>query len=398
LDGTPFGRYQLVELLGRGGMGEVWRAFDTATGRVVALKVLPAHLADDEMYQQRFRREARAAAGLSEPHVVPIHDFGEIDGRLYVNMRLIEGQDLQALLDDGPLEPARAVGIVEQIASALHAAHRIGLIHRDVKPSNIFITEDDFAYLIDFGLARTTEETRLTDTGVTVGSWAYVAPERFRKGDTGDARADVYALTCVLHQSLTGHPPFRGESLAQLVTAHMFEPPPKPSQLRGGVPADMDQVIAIGMAKESDHRYATTKDLARAARAARTTQPLATEPYRHRTPRPRPRAEPVQLALRYAARSDRGLEREVNEDSVYAGARLLAVADGIGGPRGGDMASQLVVGALAALDDAEPDEDILGKFDAAIRTGKIAIATVARANPEYARMGTTLTAIFFAGN
>jgi serine/threonine-protein kinase len=127
VEGTPFGRYQLVELLGRGGMGEVWRAFDTAIDRVVALKVLPANFADDAMFQERFRREARAAAGLDEPHVVPIYDFGEIEGRLFVTMRLIHGRDLQAVLAEGPLPPARAVGIIEQIASALHAAHRVGL-------------------------------------------------------------------------------------------------------------------------------------------------------------------------------------------------------------------------------------------------------------------------------
>jgi serine/threonine protein kinase len=149
MDGTPFGRYRLIELLGRGGMGEVWQAFDTVTERTVAIKVLPIHLADDNAFQQRFRREAKAAAGLDEPHVVPIFDFGEIEGRLYVAMRLIQGQDLQDLLSEGPLQPAYAVRIIEQIASALHAAHQIGLVHRDVKPSNILITRDDFAYLIE---------------------------------------------------------------------------------------------------------------------------------------------------------------------------------------------------------------------------------------------------------
>ncbi len=153
-DGTPFGRYRLLDLLGRGGMGEVWRAFDTATERIVALKVLPTQLADDATYQERFRREARSAAGIDEPHVVPIHDFGEIDGRLFVTMRLIKGQDLHTIIKDGRLDSARAVGIIDQVASALHAAHQVGLVHRDVKPSNVLVTEDDFAYLIDFGIAR----------------------------------------------------------------------------------------------------------------------------------------------------------------------------------------------------------------------------------------------------
>src|SRR6202022_1852435 len=154
VDGTPFGRYRLIELLGRGGMGEVWRAYDTATERVVAVKLLPPNFADDPVFQERFRREAKAAAGLDEPHVVPIHDYGEIDGRLYVTMRLIKGRDLQTILADGPLEPARAVSIIEQVAQAVQAAHKIGLVHRDVKPSNILLDENGFAYLIDFGIAH----------------------------------------------------------------------------------------------------------------------------------------------------------------------------------------------------------------------------------------------------
>jgi serine/threonine-protein kinase len=270
MDATSFGRYRLVELLGRGGMGEVWRAYDTTIDRVVALKLLPAIFADDRVFQERFRREARAAAGLDEPHVVPIFDFGEIDGRLYVTMRLIKGRDLQVLLDDGPLSPARTVGIIEQIASALHAAHEVGLVHRDIKPSNILVAHDDFAYLIDFGIARAAGETGLTSTGATVGTWAYMAPERFQTGKA-DARVDIYALTCVLYQALTGQLPFPGESLEQVAVAHMLQPPPQPSQLGTGVTVAMDDVIATGMAKEPEQRYATTKDLAHAARAAQTT-------------------------------------------------------------------------------------------------------------------------------
>ena len=271
MEGTPFGRYRLVELLGRGGMGEVWRAFDTATERVVALKVLPAHLADDPLFQQRFRREARAAAGLNDPHVVPIHDFGEIEGRLYVSMRLIDGSDLDSLLNRHPLEPDRAVGIIEQVGYALHAAHRIGLVHRDVKPSNILVGEDDFAYLIDFGIARAAGETGLTGTGATVGTWAYMAPERFKTG-AADARADVYSLACVLHECLTGSQPYPGGSLEQQMHAHLYLDPPRPSEQRAAIPTGLDDVVARGMAKEPDRRFATTRDLADAARAALGTK------------------------------------------------------------------------------------------------------------------------------
>ncbi|WAC93563.1 serine/threonine-protein kinase [Mycobacterium sp. Aquia_213] len=270
MDGTPFGRYRLTELLGRGGMGEVWRAYDPEMNRVVALKVLVPSFANDQAFQERFRREARSAARLDEPHVVPIYDFGEVDGRLYVTMRLIRGRDLRDLLNDGPLPPARAVGIIEQIASALHAAHEIGLVHRDVKPSNILVAEDDFAYLIDFGIARAAGESSMTVTGATMGTAAYMSPERLNAGHA-DARADIYALACVLHEALTGQRPYPGESLEQQLVGHLTSPPPRPSALQPGVPEAMDAVVATGMAKDPDQRYATAKDLAHAARAALTT-------------------------------------------------------------------------------------------------------------------------------
>jgi serine/threonine-protein kinase len=194
-------------MLGEGGMGQVFRAFDTSTNRVVALKVLPSHLAEDRQFRQRFQREANVAAGLTDPHIVPIHGFGEIDGRLYVDMRLVEGRDLQSLLAEGPVEPAPSVAIIEQVAAALDAAHRAGLVHRDVKPSNILVTDHDFVYLIDFGIAFAAEQTALTGSGNVIGTWPYMAPERFGSGQV-DARSDIYALACVLHECLTGIRPF----------------------------------------------------------------------------------------------------------------------------------------------------------------------------------------------
>src|ERR1700712_1512437 len=248
-------------------MGEVWKAYDTSMNRVVALKVLPPAFADDEQYQMRFRREAHMAAGLDEPHVVPIHDSGEIDGRLYVTMRLTDGKTVNELLANGPLAPQRAVSIIEQIAAALNAAHKVGLVPRDVKPSNILVTDDDFAYLIDFGIARAAGATKLTGTGATIGTVAYMAPERFST-DTVDARADTYALACVLCECLTGIQPFPGESVERQLAGHLTMPPPQPSTMQPGVPPQLDQVIAKGMAKNPDDRYATTKDFAVAARAA----------------------------------------------------------------------------------------------------------------------------------
>jgi serine/threonine protein kinase len=284
LEGKPFGRYRLVELLGRGGMGEVWRAHDTRTDRIVAIKVLPPQFSDDPTFQERFRREAHGAARLDHPNVIPIHDYGEIDGHLYVDMRLIRGRDLQALIADGALQPGRAVRIIEQVAKALHAAHKVGLVHRDVKPSNILVDDEDFAYLIDFGIARATDDTRLTGTGNAIGTFQYMAPERMG-GHPDDARADIYALACVLYECLTGQPPFPGTNMGSLVAAHLHTPPPQPSMAKADVPQQLDEVIATGMAKEPDQRYATTVELAVAAHDAVTTS--------IERPSPKPMTEPI---------------------------------------------------------------------------------------------------------
>jgi serine/threonine kinase PknH len=267
--GTQFGPYRLRRLIGAGGFGEVYEAEDTVKDRVVALKLLPEALSRDDVFRKRLQREAHAAGRLAEPHVVPIHDYGEIDGLLYVDMRLIDGVDLHCLLSDGPLTPARAVAIVRQVAAALDAAHRAGVMHRDVKPENILITRDDFACLVDFGLATATSDERLTQMGTMVGTFSYMAPERFRNKEMTNS-SDIYSLACVLHECLTGSRPYKADSLSSMITAHLTAPVPRPSQVRPGVPIGLDQVIARGMAKQPEDRYPTAGDLAAAAHDALT--------------------------------------------------------------------------------------------------------------------------------
>ena len=268
MDSTPFGHYQLQKLIGRGGMGEVYQAYDSDTDRIVALKVLPPHLAQDATFQERFRRESHAAAGVSNPHVVPIHGYGEIDGRLYLDMRLIEGRNLGAMLTKTgkALDPAFVVGMVGQVAEALDGAHAAGLIHRDVKPSNILIADNDFVYLIDFGLARTAGDSGMTTAGSTLGTLAYMAPERFDGGKV-DPRSDIYALACVLYECLTGERPYPADSLEQQIAGHMVSPSPRASDKDPRLAA-FDEVIAKGMAKKPSKRYQSAGALAVAAKEA----------------------------------------------------------------------------------------------------------------------------------
>jgi serine/threonine protein kinase len=278
VDQEQFGDYRLEAMLGRGGMGEVYRAYDTRHDRVVALKVLSSELAADRSYRERFRREAHLCARLNEPHIVPIHRYGEIDGRLFLDMRLVPGRDLAQVLEaEGTLPPQRAVSIVGQVARALDAAHADGLVHRDVKPSNIRLTEedDDFAYLLDFGIARSLTDAdgpALTMTGAALGSVDYMAPERFLEQPL-DERVDVYSLACVLYECLTGRRPFVGDGLATLMYAHLRVDAPAPSTVQRAVPRSLDDVVKKGLAKDPDERYATAGALASAARKAMNAPP-----------------------------------------------------------------------------------------------------------------------------
>ncbi|HSS23407.1 MAG TPA: serine/threonine-protein kinase [Mycobacterium sp.] len=286
--GTQFGPYELRSLIGVGGMGEVYRAHDTIKGRMVAVKVLRTEMAADPSFQERFRRESQMAARLQEPHVIPVHDFGDIGGVLFIDMRLVNGGSLKDLLHaQGALEPARAASITAQVAAALDAAHAEGLVHRDVKPENVLLTHDDFAYLVDFGIAHAGGDGSVTASGALIGSCAYMAPERFNGGSVGP-QADVYSLACVLYECLTGRPPFERDELPQLMSAHMFSPPPRPSIMRRGVGRAFDEVIARGMAKQPEARFSSAGELARAATAAASTAHAPAPVAVHPRPSPSP--------------------------------------------------------------------------------------------------------------
>jgi YVTN family beta-propeller protein len=264
------GNYRLETLLGVGGMGEVYKAYDTLRDRYVALKLLPQVFSGDRDYLKRFQRESNVAARLRDPHVIPIHDFGEIDGQLFIDMRLVDGVDIAALLDrHGRIAPQRAVYLISQVAEALDAAHADHLVHRDIKPSNILVTSSDFVYVVDFGIARSVggRQTPLTHTGAYIGTLDYMAPERFI-GHEVDGRADVYSLACLLHECLTGAPPFSGKDLPALMYAQLYFGPPEASSLVEGIPPALDGVIARGMAKDPKDRFQTAGALAAAAREA----------------------------------------------------------------------------------------------------------------------------------
>ena len=270
--GATVAGYRIEELIGRGGMGAVYRAQEEALAREVALKVIAPELAQDERFRERFLRESRIAASLDHPNVVPLYRAGEEAGVLYLAMRYVEGTDLGKLLAaEGPLEPKRAVELLAQVADALDAAHERGLVHRDVKPSNVLIGQavgKEHCYLSDFGLTkRAGSLSGVSATGTIVGTLEYVAPEQIT-GDPLDARADVYSLGCVLYECLTGETPFPRATDVALLWAHVHEQPPPPSQVRTGLPSALDPVLASALAKEPDRRQHSAGELVAEARAA----------------------------------------------------------------------------------------------------------------------------------
>ncbi len=253
-------RYEVGELIGRGGMAAVYRGRDRVLDRTVAIKVLSPALAADPAFVTRFRREAQAAARLSYPSVVAVFDTGSDDDDHFIVMEFVEGRTLAEILrDEGPLSPERALRIGEAAASGLAFAHRGGLVHRDVKPANVMVTPSGGVKVMDFGIARAGEADRLTVAHTVMGTAAYLSPEQAAGGEV-DGRADVYALGVVLFEMLTGRPPFEGDNLVSVAYRQVHEAPVAPSSLRPGLPAAMDPLVLRALAKDPARRYATAEE------------------------------------------------------------------------------------------------------------------------------------------
>jgi hypothetical protein len=274
LPGAEIAGCRIEAVAGRGGMGIVYRAIQLSLGRPVALKLIAPERAGDAGFRERFERESRLAAAIDHPNVIPVYGAGEEAGHLYLVMRYVAGTDLQALLArERRLEAGRLAAILGQVAAALDAAHAAGLVHRDVKPANVLLG-GEHAYLADFGLSRVASTTeRMTTTGHWIGTVDFMAPELFQ-GDVVDARADVYALGCVLYTALTGETPFPRGTVPATMLAHIGDPPPRPSATAPGVPAGFDRVVARALAKDPAARYPSAGDLARASRAAADGLPV----------------------------------------------------------------------------------------------------------------------------
>ena len=258
------GRYRLVELLGQGGMATIYRARDAQLDRDVAVKLLRPEFGRDPDFLARFRDEAKAAASLSHPNIVAVFDFGEEQSDPYIVMELIDGQDLSSILrENGPLPPRQAARVSAEVAKALQAAHVRGIVHRDVKPSNILVGRDGRVKVADFGIARALDDAQVTLPGVTMGSVHYFSPEQAR-GEPATQASDIYSLGIVLYESLTGQRPFSGDGAAAVALARLTTTPPLPSAIRSGVPAPLDQIVQRAMALDPAARYASAASMASA--------------------------------------------------------------------------------------------------------------------------------------
>ena len=404
--GSEIAGHRLESVAGRGGMGVVYRATQTRLNRTVALKLISADLAGDDSFRERFEHESQIAAQIEHPNVIPLYEAGEADGQLYITMRYVEGTDLRAMIErEGALRPHVAADILAQVCGALDEAHGRGLVHRDIKPANVLIAgtpDQPHAYLTDFGLTKqAATSSGMTKTGMFVGTLDYIAPEQLQGGPV-DARADVYALGCMLYQMLTGRVPYPRDSEPAKIWAHMQEPPPSLREVAPHVPEAFDDVIARSMAKSAEDRYPSAGDLARATRAAvqdrqigdtaersvaagpaaPQTQAAASVPtaYAQQPPQPTHAGAQAYPAPPQQNKSRKGLYALIGGTAlaaILAFVLVMALAGG-DGDSGGNEAGQVV---------GEPIKLGKGPLDAAFGGGAIWTAnlddnTVTRVDPE----------------
>lgn len=351
--GRALAHYQILEKIGAGGMGEVYRARDTKLGRDVALKILPADVASRPERLERFRREATTVASLNHPNIVTLFAIEEADGRPFLTMELVEGKSLDRLVTPDGLPLGCVLGIAIPLADALVAAHAKGIVHRDLKPGNVMVTKDGRVKVLDFGLAKlagdasdpletfaATITAPLSSPGQIVGTVPYMAPEQVR-GEPADARTDVFALGIILYELLTGRRPFAGDSSADVTSAILRDVPPPPTQLRRDLPADLDRILGRCLEKRRERRLQTMTDVRNELDIlCRTTSevppvaaaPATPHPAAPATPPPTDRAAPSVAVLPFANRS-RDEEDEYFTDgladeliSVLARIRGLKVA------------------------------------------------------------------------
>jgi DNA-binding CsgD family transcriptional regulator len=345
--GSLLADFKIEDMVGRGGMGVVYRAVEVSLGRPVALKLIAPHLANEEGFRERFVRESRLSASIDHPHIVPVYAAGEEEGVPYIAMRFVEGVNLRVeITATGRLEPARAARLVQQIGSALDSAHERGLVHRDVKPANVLISRHgggEHAYLTDFGVTKQRVSTAgPTGTGEWVGTLDYVAPEQIR-GEAVDGRADIYSLGCVLYQCLTGEVPFPRENELATLWAHIDDSPPVASDVVPEVPSALSAVVLRAMAKDPADRFESAGELGAAAMAAAASPSDTTQ--RHTRPaagRPRARAPAGPLYDRERELGQAGLEL----DAALSGAGRVLLIEGQAG-----IGKSRLLGEVARLAD-----------------------------------------------
>ncbi|HWO58192.1 MAG TPA: protein kinase [bacterium] len=291
--GRTVAHYEIQSRLGSGAMGEVYLARDTHLGRPVALKFLPETLSDDADARARLLHEAQNASLLNHPNVVTIHAIEHADGRDFIVMEYIEGQTLSAMLAEGPLPIERIVEIGRAICAGLGAAHAHGIIHRDIKPDNIFVTAHGHVKIADFGIARSQESAGLTKTGMTPGTAYYMSPEQARGEKTLDGRSDLFSAGAVLYEMATGRRPFEGEHLTAVLFELLSETPPRPSTLRADLPAGFDEFIDVALAKSPDARYPDAARMAQALQALAGGAPPVARP----APAPAPFSRRMKLGI-----------------------------------------------------------------------------------------------------